>query len=58
MRGILEIKVASAGLLKCKLYVPRASKIKLENIWYVSSKYLTYTLEIGIASAGHLKCKF
>ena len=37
--------------------MPGASKIKLESIWYVSSKCLTGTLKITLASAGHLKCK-
>ena len=47
--------------------MPSASKIKLENTWYVNCKYLTCTLDcIRTASAGHLNnqarkyliCKF
>ena len=57
MPGSLKIKVGSSEHLKCKLFVPDASKIKLESTWYVSSKCLTGTLEIKVASAGHLKCK-
>ena len=37
MPGTLEIKVASAGHLKCKLSVPGSWEIKLESTWYVSS---------------------
>ena len=37
LTGTLEMKVASAGHLKCKLQVPGIWKIKLEITWYVSS---------------------
>ena len=37
LTSTLEIKVASAGHLKCKLYVSDTSQIKLESTWGVSS---------------------